>query len=95
MLTWLVRLDINCALLRQVVLYIRWPTQLSLRLSGVLLLALLEPGLLFAEDITVVRPGGEFDAEHVARCVRKHASILLAGQLPALQLAVQQLVISG
>jgi hypothetical protein len=50
-----------------VVLYASWATQLSLRLSGVLLLALLEPGLLFAEDITVVRPGGEFDAEHVAR----------------------------
>lgn len=54
-------------LLLQVVLCTRWPTQLSLRLSGVLLLALLEPGLLFAEDITVVRPGGQFDAEHVAR----------------------------
>jgi hypothetical protein len=57
----------DALVLVQVVLYASWATQLSLRLSGVLLLALLEPGLLFAEDITVVRPGGEFDAEHVAR----------------------------
>lgn len=51
----------------QAVLYYKWPRQLSLKLSGVLLLALLEPGLLFAEDITVVSPGGTLDSEHVAR----------------------------
>jgi hypothetical protein len=79
-------------MLLQVVLYIRWPTQLSMRLSGVLLLALLEPGLLFAEDITVVQPGGEFDAEHVARCVRRRASIVCyTGQVSVLQLGLWQL----
>lgn len=49
------------------VLCIKWRQQLSLQLSGVLLVALLEPGLLFWQDITGVRPDGSLDAEHVAR----------------------------
>ena len=49
------------------VLCVKWRRQLSLQLSSVLLVALLEPGLLFWQDITAVRPDGTFDAEHVAR----------------------------
>lgn len=49
------------------VLASRWQHQLSLQLGGMLLLALLQPGLLFWQDITGVRPDGTFDSEHVAR----------------------------
>ncbi|WIA38058.1 hypothetical protein OEZ86_001427 [Tetradesmus obliquus] len=73
-----------------VVLCTRWPTQLSLRLSGVLLLALLEPGLLFAEDITVVRPGGQFDAEHVARVVVHGLQLVLLTGLLISEVIIQQ-----
>jgi hypothetical protein len=49
------------------VLCLKWRGQLSLQLSSVLLIALLEPGLLFWQDITGVQPDGTFDSEHVAR----------------------------
>lgn len=49
------------------VLAAKWHRQLALQLSVVLLIALLEPGLLFYQDITGVQPDGTFDAEHVAR----------------------------
>lgn len=44
-----------------------WRKQLAIHLSTVLLVALLEPGLLFWADITAVHPDGTFDQEHVAR----------------------------
>jgi hypothetical protein len=50
-------------------LALHWRHQLSLKLSGVLLLGLLQPAVLFAADVTLVHPEGLFDAEHVARCV--------------------------
>ncbi|KAF8054728.1 Abcb6 [Scenedesmus sp. PABB004] len=74
-----------------VVLVRTWPWQLSLRLSGVLLLALLEPGLLFAEDVTVVQPGGALDAEHVARVVVHGVQlVLLLLGLVIAELIIQQ-----
>jgi hypothetical protein len=45
-----------------------WANQLAMQLSGMLLLALAQPGVLFLQDITAVRPDGTFDAEHIARC---------------------------
>ena len=51
----------------QVVLAVKWQHQLFLKLIGSLLLGLLQPALLFAADVTLVRPEGLFDAEHVAR----------------------------
>lgn len=45
----------------------KWRGQLSLQLGAVFLIALLEPGLLFWQDITGVQPDGTFDADHVAR----------------------------
>ncbi|KAF6265156.1 hypothetical protein COO60DRAFT_1697984 [Scenedesmus sp. NREL 46B-D3] len=73
-----------------VVLCGTWTRQLSLRLSGVLLLALLEPGLLFAEDITVVRPGGVFDTEHVARVVVHGVQLVLLVGLLISEVIIQQ-----
>ncbi|KAF8055403.1 Abcb6 [Scenedesmus sp. PABB004] len=73
-----------------VVLVRTWPWQLSLRLSGVLLLALLEPGLLFAEDVTVVQPGGALDAEHVARVVVHGVQLVLLLGLVIAELIIQQ-----
>jgi hypothetical protein len=49
------------------VLCAKWRGQMTLQLSVVLLIALLEPGLLFWQDITGVNADGTFDAEHVAR----------------------------
>lgn len=49
------------------VLCLKWRGQLALQLGSMLLVALLEPGLLFWQDITGVQPDGTFDSEHVAR----------------------------
>jgi hypothetical protein len=49
------------------VLCAKWRGQLTLQLGIVLLIALLEPGLLFWQDVTGVSADGTFDAEHVAR----------------------------
>lgn len=59
------------------VLCLKWHGQLSLQLSSVLLIALLEPGLLFWQDITGVQPDGTFDSEHVARwaCYQVQAAL--------------------
>jgi hypothetical protein len=60
------------------VLCAKWRGQLSVQLSIVFLIALLEPGLLFWQDITAVNPDGTFDAEHVARWVHTHGSSVQA-----------------
>lgn len=59
------------------VLCVKWQRQLALQLSVVLLVALLEPGLLFWQDITAVRPDGTFDAEHVARWGLRWSCVLV------------------
>lgn len=75
----------------QAVLVSTWRWQLSLELRGVLLLALLEPGLLLSADVAAVQEaGGVFAAQRLARL------LLHSGQLILLvSLLVGEVIVRG
>ena len=51
----------------QAVLAAKWEHQLTLKLSGTFLVALLQPATLLALDVLILTDGGHFDNEHIVR----------------------------